>query len=436
MSTERVTVVASKHDPFAVKAIRSFIGENGIRADNNSDRRPRLFREHNNGAPGWLGSISYGEEHRHSIAVDVRLVDAPPERLPAADWRVVSSGPNAHNMQGWFTTASHRIARILGDEVSTDRGSRYLVLNSMQSPRSQGSLERNAANHLGMEITNQGIFRPDVLAFPHGIGSRHFQVTSAWLENQQPINLISGCCLHADESRTGIVEALCPEITNLFMRTAQAAFAKFDGIHEWYIYTFGEQDLEFLGELGITKVLLPYMWDAPRDKVRRDLAHNYAMTVALGEELNRRLPFSVVVGQLSDRTEKVDIPWLVQASQERARLMLPRLEANPPLIFKQLPTREDRFYRVQQEAFLYLLDTIRFGQCPGEERPATLYVGLEVHGGYWEHGDLFNGPRGEFLPLCWFPQCVRQHWGPWVLRNPNLAKERQRLDATVKHLGF
>lgn len=247
--------------------------------------------------------------------------------------------------------------------------------------------------------------------------------------------MISACCLNADEARTGIVDSLSPEIVNLLARCAQAAFERLPRIQQWRITTFGPDDYNWLEEIGISKVLLPYMWDAPRSKVREDMEKNFALTGEMVSVLASLLPFPVTLAQLSDLNDSLDIPWLVSESRERANLMLPSLEREPPLIFRQLKTRQERFDRVQQEAFLYLLDTIRFGQLHGENRPAILYVGLEVHGGYWAHGNLFQGPRGEFLPLAWLPQCVRQHWGGWVLKNPQLNKERKQLSALLARLG-
>jgi hypothetical protein len=116
--------------------------------------------------------------------------------------------------------------------------------------------------------------------------------------------------------------------------------------------------------------------------------------------------------------------------------MLPGLMAHPPAIFSQMQSPEDIFNRVQQEAFLYLLDTIKWGQLTEEKRSRVLCVGLEVHGGYWAHGNLFEGPKGEFLPLAWLPQAVRQHWGDWVTKNRTLSKERKRLSNMLSYFGY
>jgi hypothetical protein len=279
------------------------------------------------------------------------------------------------------------------------------------------------------------MFRPDFLEFPKGFEGEHFSSLSSWVDQRVPIYMASGCCLNADEERTGIVDCFDPDITDLLCRTAKAAFDALPGIAEWWIYTFGPDDFDFLGELGISKVLLPYMWDAPRNKVRADMGKNLELMQALGAKLQDCLPFPVHVGQLSERSEKVDIPWLVQESRKRAEIMLPELTAHPPLIFKKL-TPEERVDRTQQEAFLYLLDTVRLGQLEGEDRDKVVYVGMEVHGGYWQQGDLFRGPRGEFLPLAWFPQCVRQHWGPWVAKNATLKRERERLGHMLRGMGY
>ena len=110
------------------------------------------------------------------------------------------------------------------------------------------------------------------------------------------------------------------------------------------------------------------------------------------------------------------------------------IQRNPPAIFKLLASDEERFARVQQEALLYLIDTIRLGQVKDEDRPAVLYVGLEVHGGYWAHGNLFYGPNGEFLPQCWLPKAARQHYVSWNTSSA-LERERARLESLLRHHG-
>jgi len=386
---------------------------------------------------GYAGTISYGEGNA-SVDVVLRLV-ARPADAHGADFVVVSGDGLG---RGFFAMTPHKLATYRLPSYYSPNGSRLLALNTNNTNKGRmDNVIRQAVNHLAAEATRKGMFRPDFLSFPkmspdeEGTDREHFRTVSGWVNDGHSVKVISACCLHADESRRSIVPEFAPEVTNLLCRTAKAAFAALP-VTEWYIYTFGEQDFEWLGDLGIAKVLLPYMWEADHDVVRRDMAQNYALTERLGEQLDNTLPFPVRVGHLSDDTTGVDIEWLVEASHERARQMLPTLLANPPKIFAQLNGPDDVFARVQQEAFLYLWDTVRWGQVPGIERPRVFTAGLEVHGGYWAAGELFRGPRGEFLPLSWFPQCVRQHWGPWVLRNKQRVGELHRLSATLSAMGY
>lgn len=418
------------------KVIVAFIGQNlaeqtcqsFVHAGTNSLRRPRSFEESNN---GWLGQISFGEDHQYSVPVEV-ISAANSKEAPKADWYVIGgSGRKRHH----FVLSQKSLASI-GHCFDLPAGRILLLIEEGKTDSKY--LKRvadNAASQLAAEITAGSAFRPAFLDFPRGEESRHFQMVHEWVKSDTPIKLVSGCCLNADASRRGIVGSLSTDITALLARTVQAAFDQLP-IHDWYIYTFGPKDHEWLGDLGIQKVLLPYMWNAPTTDVRDDLHKNYELTKNLGEIIQAKVNFPVVVGQLSDYTSQVDIAWLIEASRERAKEMLPKLMARPPAIFSQLQSPRDVLDRVQQEAFLYLLYTTRWGQLENTDRAAVLYAGLEVHGGYWANGNLFSGPRGDFLPLAWFPQCVRQHWGHWTLANRSLAAQRQRLSSQLAFFGY
>lgn len=145
---------------------------------------------------------------------------------------------------------------------------------------------------------------------------------------------------------------MSPEIIDLLCACVKAAFAGFPDIKDWHIATFGPRDFDWLGDLGISKVLLPYMWNKPKQDVLPDMEQNYALVKALGEKLSEQLSFSVTVGNLSDNAQDIDIPKFVERAYERAEIMLPVLMASPPLIFKQLRTQAEIISRVQQEAFL------------------------------------------------------------------------------------
>lgn len=421
-----VVIAAYAGDEHAAGAIRAI-------ASGSTMRKPRSFQA---AEDGFVGDIHYGD----GAAVDVELrICEQPYQTHGADFVVVTA---EHTGKGYFTSSPHKLHGLRFPSYYSANGSRVLALYGDRANESRmHNVIRQAANHLAAEATRMGMFRPDFLSFPKmspdesGTDRKHFRTVSDWVHEGHPVSVVSACCLHADESRRGIVSGFAPEITSLLTRTAKAAFAALP-VQDWYIYTFGEADFEWLGDLGIAKVLLPYMWTAPHDQVRRDMAKNFCLTEQLGEQLDNVLPFSVRVGHLSDDATGVDIPWLVESSHERARQMLPVLLKNPPKIFEQLNGPEDVFARVQQEAFLYLWDTVRWGQVPGQERPRVFTAGLEVHGGYWAAGELFRGPRGEFLPLSWFPQAVRQHWGPWVLGNKQLQGERRRLSATLSAMGY
>ena len=404
-------------------------------ASGSTMRKPRRFES---AEGGFTGSIQYSDGAAQ-VDVELRLATTP-AGTRGADIVVVTA---EHIGRGYFTSSPNKLHAVrMPDYYSANpNGSRVLALYGDRANESRMSnIIRQAANHLAAEATRRGMFRPDFLSFPRmngdeGAERQHFQTVSGWINDGHSVSVVSACCLHADESRQSIVSGFAPEITSLLCRTARAAFAALP-VSGWYVYTFGERDFEWLGDLGIAKVLLPYMWTAPHDQVRRDMAKNFELTEQLGEQLDNTLPFSVRVGHLSDDATGVDIPWLVEASHERARQMLPVLMANPPKIFAQLHSPEEVFARVQQETFLYLWDTCRWGQVPGQQRPRVFTVGLEVHGGYWAAGNLFRGPRGEFLPLSWLPLCVWQPWGPWIMKNKQLAGERRRLAATLSAMGF
>lgn len=418
-----LTVAAVKNDGLACRVVEELAEGRFART---MSVRPRYLEKVGDGV--WSGEIRYGPERMHSVEVKAVIVDRQAD-LRGVDWVVVSN----NSCQGYFAVSPKRLANAMPRWFSPN-GCRVIALSGGYGESRLESVVRQAANHLAAELTRKGLFRPDFLSFPEGTDGIHFDQVRDWVEKGEQIQVVSGVCLNADESRHGIVDDFADEIIDLLIRTSKAALEPLP-VSRWYIYTFGPDDFEWLGDLGIAKVLLPYMWDAPKAKVIDDMKQNTELVRRLGERLDEALPFTVEVGQLSDRSEAVDIDWLVEASWQRAEIMLPVLEENPPAIFDQLD-RQGRIDRVQQEAFLYLLDTVRWGQLPGEHRPPTLYVGLEVHGGYWVHGNLCRGPNGEFLPLAWLPGCVRQHWGKWVLQNRQLESERKRLSAILSCCGY
>lgn len=413
-----VTVLFPVGDPFADEVLQSFLLDG-------SSRRPRLFQATSEGS--WQGEIRYGQDGALTVPIEILRVPNGSK----ADWCVSASSPGIveRTVRGkhHFTLSPWKIASTNG------YCSRRHLIGFRMIPN---MTTRNAANELSAAITRQNIDEGGFLAFPGGDKGEHRRYFESWVRSQTPIRLISACCLHANEDRRGIANELDPTLTGLLARVARASLSKLPQVTDWRITTFGPGDYDWLGELGITKVLLPYMWDAPRQKVVADLEHNLAMTEELTRQLDEVLPFPVSCEQMHQGATRIDMDFLVRSSQDRARQMMPKLQAAPPAIFRELKTPEEQFARVQQEAFLYLYDTIRHGQVSIEKRTATLYVGLEVHGGYWQHGDLFVGPDGEFLPLVWLPQAVRQHWAPWATRNHTLNRERERIQRVLAYYEY
>lgn len=431
-------VTALRSDQFAVEALLEF-ANNGQGGSRRSREFPvKLMPDMSDVS----GVIRYGPEFQLSLRVDVRIVESTTD-VPDRAYFFFSS-PGASRQ---FTTVKKN---MVGGTIPQFSGSRNVDVTLIalfptnskiqragdHAGNARADLRKNAANHVAAMLTSASVFRPDFLEFPGGDQAEHFMTLSRWIRDERPIMLLSACCLNADEPRTGIVDAFTPAIIEPFVRTALAAFKRFPHIGEWVITTFGPDDYAWLGELNIQKVLLPYMWDAPLEKVRADMAKNFQLVERLASVLNQYLPFPVRAIQLASDTHGVDVPWLVRESRKRAEQMMPELLKNPPKIFEKLPDYEAKIARIQQEAFLYLLDTMRFGQRAGEARPAVLNCGVEVHGQYWMTGDLFRGPQGEFLPLAWFPQCVRQHWGEWVLKNKQSNSERDRLVALLNQAGI
>lgn len=430
-----VKVVAHSEDHHAVAVAEQ------LAAGFSGAKRTRRFQpDPTNGQNGhrrFFGQIDYHPEGEESVigctAVEV-VITAHPEREQGVDWHIVTSEGNPN---GRFTTSPQRImnsVRLPEAITPVATNNRLVVYGRLPKEVQRSNQRTQAANHLAAEITAQAGFRPGLLNFPGGLHGPHFSTFGQWVANGTPVHLISPCCLNCTEDRRRIVSQLSPRVTSLLSRTAAAAFSGLP-IHSWRISTFGPDDLELLGEWGIKQVLLPYMWDAPVEQVRADMAQNFRLVQELVAILDATLPFPVTAHQLFEEVVAVDVEQLTKLAYERARLMLPELERNPPKIFGQIHPSQ-WLARIQQEAFLYLWDTTQHGQLAGTNRPAVICAGLEVHGGYVQGGELFKGPNGEFLPYAWLPNGVRQHWGSWTESNHTLTKERQRLNHYLRHLGY
>ena len=430
-------VGALADDEMAKDALNSFIaGGHGL------DRRARRFGEMSADGTIAQGTIRFTKTGQTEREIPVQAqVFSSMNDVPDGAFLYFSSPGFPGGRQ--FTTVKKnmklaRVPRMTGSRTAQIRPV-AIFPNSIKSTGNTkaalANIYKNAANEVGALITSANVFRPDFLEFPGGDEAEHFKTYAQWVLQAQPIKLISACCLNADEPRTGIVDQLDPELITTFVRTSMAAFMHSPNISQWDIFTFGPDDYDWLGELNAQAVLLPYMLSAPREKVIADMTKNFGLVQKLAMILDRYLPFPVRAYQLAADTQDVDIPWLVEESRKRAEQMMPTLLKNPPKIFDSLPNYEAKRGRIQQEAFLYLLDTMRFGQRVGQDRPAILNCGVEVHGQYWMSGSLFKGPSGEFLPLSWFPQCVRQHWGEWTKKNKELASQRSRLEAILNRSG-
>ncbi len=439
VSREERVVVALASDEFAVNTLQVFVNEGfgGIRRTRQFPNKLTLE------TPVMHGEIQYGRDFHFSVPVVAKIVGSTNE-IPDGAFVFFSSRSGRarqftsvkKNMMGATIPQFSRTRAVNVNLFALFPDNSKIIGAGDHIANARANLRKNAANHLAAMLTSAHVFRPDFLEFPGGDEAEHFTTVGQWVIDERPVMLLSACCLNADEPRTGIVNSLTPAIIEPLVRTALAAFRNFPHISEWVLTTFGPDDYAWLGELNIQKVLLPYMWDAPLEKVRADMLKNFQLVQKLAAILGRYLPFPVRAIQLASDTHGIDVAWLVAESRRRAEQMMPALLADPPKIFAQLPNMEAKIARIQQEALLYLLDTLRFGQRPGEQRPAVLNCGVEVHGQYWMTGDLFRGPQGEFLPLAWFPQCVRQHWGDWMLKNKQLTSERDKLVALLNQTGI
>ncbi|MBI4022716.1 hypothetical protein HY375_00950 [Candidatus Berkelbacteria bacterium] len=419
-------------------------------------RRVRRFvPAQTNGVLEWRGHI----EHRAkdgtvpSVYVPVRLVFGDRRDVQGdVDWTISSAGAYGKRC---FTTSLRNLTgvsslRLAGDIADSSRKLLVFVPGTGNGHMSLSNRITNAANHLAAELTSEHVVDTGFLTFPGGLEGDHYHAFSQWVQGGRKIKLVSGICLNADERRGGIVEELSEEIVDTLVRVAQATFGKLP-ISEWELSTFGPDDVDWLrgvkvetaeGYEGMGNVLLPYQWDQPAEVVRKDLALNFRLTEGVARKLSAVLPFPVTCKQIHEGAEVVDLPGILEFAREKGQMMRVHMEAEgvQPKVFEQIPTEEGRTARLQQEVLLYMLDVERYGHRPergsSPDEPAVLYVKLEVHGGYWMWGNLFYGPHGQFLPQGILPECVTQHWGPWVLKNRALTEHRRRVKAALSMAGY
>lgn len=241
------------------------------------------------------------------------------------------------------------------------------------------------------------------------------KVGNLWRKGK--ISFVSACCFHATEERDGLVDSLSPVAIDLIVETAKASIDP-NQIGEWTFYTFGPGDPEFIEEMGLSDILLPFMHGLSDDEMRDTFLKQFELTSSLTERLDRIgyvtkvVPLSGLAKGLSqDAIESVFVE-----SEKRGRLMAGnfKMGVKPPKIFEYLsPVEQEK--RSAKEAFIYLLLT-----AAHEE---SVYLGLEVHGGYWNAGNL-NRLNGNLFPLCWPQPALNQHWGRWAEKKPSVVENQ------------
>lgn len=460
VTQQPVVIVAHANDKLAREIIHQLVTDG-----RGNTRRPRRFEEVGtpNGRIHYQGQVDLhlkngaGEYVLHRQVPVEAIITPHPETETRRDI-VIRGAERSLGGRRYATSprylAHARYAVPLRQDLV--RESQTVLVFPQDKTERHATMKRTVANAIAAHVTDQLSWDSAFLSFPGGFEGRDWQTVNAWVNQDRPIELVTACCLNATKDRHRIVDQFAPEITSLLVRCARAAFSRLSPrVTEWSVSTFGPGDLEWLGELGMTRVLLPYMWDAPAEIVRGDMQQNYDLMQGLVNQLDAALPFPVRLTELNAMSGAVDMARLIEASAERSVKMMAVLSQDPPLIFKTieadlrrrnpgLPDSEfrqlvaqEQYTRVRQEAFLYLLDTLRHGtpDTLGPDDPVSLCVGLEVHGGYIATGQL-NEVDGKYLPVAWLPGCVRQHWGPWVLENGALKKERAQLAARLSAIGY
>lgn len=283
-------------------------------------------------------------------------------------------------------------------------------------------------------MNNQEELHCSILSFFDSAQGDSCGTVFGWVQNNQPINLFSACCLHATERRDGIPDRLDLSQLELLARTAIYACDKLNP-WSWHITTFGPEDLEWLRDHHLTSVLLPYMSEVPDCRVREDLAKSFDLTLQVASRLEESVGVPVDVSWCTRDFASLDVACLRQVSKSRTAATVRSLKRNPPKIFSQL-TIPQQLLRVENEQILYLADTVIRGQKPGGDSLPTLQLLIEVHGGYIESGQLHRGPEGEFLPTAILPACARQHWTSWKANQPNMVTEAAVLAKKLVDRGY
>lgn len=429
MDTQKaVWVVAPAEDPLARSAIHQLVTTPG------SSRRCRMFEAVSGGAyeESWLGRVIPIDQGQNvplaeqAVPVRVSLVHNIGQ-VTGYDYLLLGA-KQTRRKGSLFALANASIAHC-ETTVSVNgasAGSRRIILMPQCISGRDQRRDLQVAHQLSALIVRQRQFNPWTLRFPKDPSDYHRAALDHWVTADVPLTAVSAACLNATADRRGIVDSFNEDAVNLLVAAAQATFVQMPTTQGWHISTFGPGDLAFLQDLGIQRVLLPYMISQLADgaagatQVRHDMERNYALMAGLVERLDAALPFPVSLHEIKDGAAELEIGELISQAERRAEEMMPYLIQHPPKIFASLP-RAEWPVRVRQEAFLYLLDSLRYAGRAGHWQLA-----IEVHGGYLVSGNLHTLEDGRRWPLAFFPDAVRQHWGEWTHRG-HMLQERTRL---------
>lgn len=233
-----------------------------------------------------------------------------------------------------------------------------------------------------------------------------FEAIASMLADHGSLKLFSAACFHATSNRMGIVSELSLTIVELIKKTAESVFAEAP-IEYWNFYTFSPGDWDFLVDWDVTETVLPYIHELGPDQKDAEFRKQYELTLGVVEQLDQILPFPVSLYPIRDIASMVLREEVLAEANARAGLMFEKIKKSPPAIFEFLSSDEERIERCRKEAILYLAFARAFGSSN------MVYVGKEVHGGYWRSGKL-NVWGDNFLPLTWVHPAISQHWGTWA----------------------
>jgi len=224
------------------------------------------------------------------------------------------------------------------------------------------------------------------------------------------VEIITALCLHCTENRDRIIveEELSFRIINLLRETIQRTFQRVSG---WTIYTFHPDDVDFLAEEDLLEIVLPSIISKGCSFSKKEIERHWRMTAKIVKCVSvdiktNLLPLQVLYND--------SLPQAKKEAERREKLMYEKLEKNPPAIFQFLSSEREKKERIRKEAIVYLCLTRKYG---GQ----GIYLGLEVHGGYWRAGNLWKW-EDRFFPLLWAHPAITQHWGKWAEKYKPLSQ--------------